>query len=121
MYSKAIVMEPDEFEAWLQKEADATPVGIASGDKLFAMKGCAGCHSIDGSQLVGPTFKGLGAAKALADGAKVTVDENYVRESIVALAAKVVAGYSADHAVLPGPALGRRGRQPYRLHQDLSE
>jgi cytochrome c oxidase subunit 2 len=94
MYSKTIVMPPDEFEDWLQAEADATPVGTASGDKLFAMKGCAGCHSIDGSRLVGPSLKGLyGRDENLEGGMTVKADDNYIRESILVPAAKIVAGY----------------------------
>lgn len=97
MYSKVIVMPPAEFDAWLQKEADATPVGTLPGDKLFAMKGCAGCHSIDGSKMVGPTLKGkFGTMETLEGGEQVKIDENYVRESILVPAAKIVAGYPAS-------------------------
>jgi cytochrome c oxidase subunit 2 len=43
---------------------------------------------------VGPTFKGVwGREESLASGDKVTVDENYVRESILNPLAKVVEGY----------------------------
>lgn len=58
------------------------------------MKGCAGCHSIDGSKGVGPTLKGkFGSMESLEGGAQVKVDENYVRESILVPTAKIVAGY----------------------------
>lgn len=32
---------------------------VAAGEKYYKTSQCAGCHSIDGSKLVGPTFKGL--------------------------------------------------------------
>jgi cytochrome c oxidase subunit 2 len=55
---------------------------------------CATCHSIDGSKMVGPSFKGLwGRKEKLADGSEVQVDEAYIKESIWKPAAKVVAGY----------------------------
>ena len=43
---------------------------------------------------VGPTLKGLlGSKVELADGSKVTADENYIRESIELPAAKMVKGF----------------------------
>ena len=55
---------------------------------------CATCHSIDGSRMVGPTFKGLwGSKHKLTDGSEVEVDAAYVKESIWKPAAKVVEGY----------------------------
>ena len=55
-----------------------------------------GCHSVDGSTLVGPTWLGLfGRTETLADGTTVVVDEAYLRESIVDPNAKVVAGFPA--------------------------
>ena len=43
---------------------------------------------------MGPSFQGtFGTEQALADGSKVKVDENYIRESILQPLAKVRAGY----------------------------
>lgn len=94
MYSRVEVMPQAEFDAWIQKEADSISEDGPSGEKLFALKGCAGCHSIDGSKLVGPTLKGkYGAMESLADGSQVKIDDDYIRESIMVPAAKIVAGY----------------------------
>lgn len=55
---------------------------------------CATCHSMDGSKLVGPSFKGLwGRKEKLSDGSEVAVDAAYIKESILAPQAKIVAGY----------------------------
>jgi cytochrome c oxidase subunit 2 len=55
---------------------------------------CATCHSIDGSKMVGPSFKGLwGRKEKLSDGSEVVVDEAYIKESIWKPAAKIVEGY----------------------------
>ena len=55
---------------------------------------CATCHSIDGSKLVGPSFKGIwGRKEKMADGSEVVVDAAYIKESILKPQAKIVAGY----------------------------
>jgi len=52
------------------------------------------CHSLDGSRLVGPSWKGLfGSERKLADGTTVKADENYLRESILQPMVKVVESY----------------------------
>ena len=70
----------------------STPEG--QGQALFAALTCNACHSINGTPMVGPTLQGvMGRAGELADGAKITVDEAYLSESIKEPMAKVVAGY----------------------------
>lgn len=65
------------------------------GKQLSQTKGCVACHSIDGKPGVGPSYKGrFGKEIELADGSKVLVDDNYVRESIENPNAKVVKGFS---------------------------
>jgi len=55
----------------------------ASGKALYASKTCSGCHSIDGTFVAGPSFKGLaGSKQTLADGTTVTADRAYIVESI---------------------------------------
>lgn len=67
------------------------------GKELYDNKGCKACHSTDGIKGQGPTWKGIwGKDEALANGASVRVDENYVRESILEPRAKTVAGFGAD-------------------------
>jgi cytochrome c oxidase subunit 2 len=67
---------------------------IDRGKELVAQNGCLGCHSIDGSKSVGPTWKGLyGSDRELEDGTTVKADEAYLRESIVNPNAKVVKGF----------------------------
>lgn len=63
------------------------------GKKLFKDKGCNACHSLDGSKLVGPSFKGIWGKTEKTSGGDVTVDLAYVTESIRAPMAKVVDGY----------------------------
>jgi cytochrome c oxidase subunit 2 len=87
----------DELNAWIKKYS-ARPGGESPesyGEKLYNRRGCSGCHSIDGSKRVGPSFKDLfGSQHGLVGGDKVTVSENYVRESIVYPKAKIADGYA---------------------------
>jgi cytochrome c2 len=60
-----------------------TLVDPAKGKTLFTSKNCAGCHSLDGSFITGPSLKGVaGTEVTLADGSKVTADDAYLLESI---------------------------------------
>lgn len=66
-----------------------------AGAQLAIANGCTGCHSINGSTLVGPTWQGLaGAQVQLDNGQTVTADAAYLRESILNPGAKVVKGFS---------------------------
>ena len=66
--------------------------------------GCGACHSTDGSTLVGPTWQGLyGTEEALDDGSTVTVNDDYIKESVQDPNAKVVSGFTAG---LMPPTLG---------------
>jgi cytochrome c oxidase subunit II len=86
------VMEPAAFQAWLSGAASGLSLA-AAGEKRFGELGCITCHRAD-SGARGPQLDGLfGRPVALASGQTVTADEGYVRESIVAPTAKVVAGY----------------------------
>ena len=68
---------------------------VEQGKQLTQSKGCIACHSVDGSKVLGPTFKGLyGSTVELSDGKSVSADENYLRESIEKPQAKIVKGFS---------------------------
>ncbi|MFC1729466.1 cytochrome c oxidase subunit II [candidate division KSB1 bacterium] len=90
------VASETEFNRWLEEQTafDETVPPEERGESLFRRKQCYTCHSTDGSPNQGPTFQKLfGKQERLTDGSSVTVDENYIRESILVPAAKVVAGY----------------------------
>jgi len=98
MLSDLRVVTQEEFDTWVvarQEEALAaanTPEG--RGETLVTQNGCQGCHSVDGSPGTGPTWRGIiGRQEELTDGSVVTVDEEYIRESIVNPQAKIVAGF----------------------------
>lgn len=70
-----------------------TEATVAAGEKLYKAKGCNACHSVDGSKIVGPTFKGLWGKTEKTSGGEVTVDLAYVSESILQPMAKITEGY----------------------------
>ncbi len=99
MMAKVIAHEPDEFDQWLADNSGSStkPEDLAPaewGEQLVQQNACASCHSVDGSEMTGPTWQGLFGHKAkMSDGSTVEVDETYLRESIVEPNAKVVEGY----------------------------
>lgn len=73
-------------------DPDADPVEV--GKSLYSSKGCIGCHTVDGSVVIGPSFKGLyGKDEVLEDGTTVHVDDAYLKESIQEPQAKIVKGF----------------------------
>ena len=97
MLGKVIVMSPQEYEKWEKGEEEKAVASLPPaelGKQLYTQRGCNACHSIDGSTLVGPTWKGLyGHEVVMQDGTKVTADENYIREAILEPQAKLVKGF----------------------------
>ncbi len=94
MIGQIVVMEPRDYEAWLVRGAAAQTV-VASGAELFSALACNTCHRAD-SAARAPQLQGIfGRQVQLADGSTVHADDNYLRESILDPAAKVVAGYQS--------------------------
>jgi cytochrome c oxidase subunit 2 len=96
MLAHVVVHPPGEFESWLEQASNflETMSPVDAGRKLFQVRGCMQCHSMDGSAKTGPTLLGIfGRTQKMADGSTITVDENYIRESILEPSARVVAGF----------------------------
>jgi cytochrome c oxidase subunit 2 len=91
MIGSVYVMEPQEYQAWLSGSGEGSLA--QSGQKLFEDLACNNCHKSDGTGRC-PNLTGLFGSKVqLTDGRVVTMDESYIRESILTPASKVVAGY----------------------------
>ena len=92
MIGEVVVMDPTEYQTWL---SGGGPEGSLAegGAKLFASLACNTCHRPD-AQGRGPVLEGLfGKTVTLQSGETTTVDEAYVRESILNPSAKVAAGF----------------------------
>lgn len=83
-------------QARVSRPRPPDPAGFAElGKHVYERQGCSACHSVDGERKLGPSFKGLfDRDESLQDGSVVRVNDDYVRESIVKPAAKLVAGYA---------------------------
>ncbi len=91
MRGRVIVMEPAEYAEWLAGGEEQPTV--TAGEELFTQHRCNTCH-YQGGQPRCPSLANLfGQPVRLADGTIVTVNEAYLRESILNPAAKIVAGY----------------------------
>ena len=92
MTGTVYAMSEEDYQAWLAGEtAGESPA--AAGQRLFASLGCASCHRM-GGQGRAPSLAGLfGAQEEIQGGGTVTVDEDYIRESILNPKAKIAAGY----------------------------
>jgi len=83
-----------------KSKADLTP--DARGKLIYQQKACIGCHSLDGTQVVGPSFKGIYGKKGeLSDGTPYAADDAYIKESILNPQAKVVKGYPVPSPMPP--------------------
>lgn len=95
MWARIIVLADADFRRWKadQAKTDGIPL-VTLGALLHKTKGCVSCHSVDGSKGTGPSWKGIwGASHRFKDGGSATVDENYVRESVLEPAKHIVEGY----------------------------
>jgi cytochrome c oxidase subunit 2 len=101
MLSKVVVTPEKEFDAWYAGEGEKGGLGLT----LMEARGCLGCHSMDGSKKIGPTFKGLyGSQVTVVTGGKeriITSDEEYLRKSILEPGSDIVKGYQNIMPALP--------------------
>jgi cytochrome c oxidase subunit 2 len=105
MESVVTVLSEADYTKWLDEQttlalvaeatADADPnPSSARGQKLYTQVGCSGCHSLDGSKGIGPTWKGLFDSQVgLSDGTVVAANDDYLFESIKFPLKKIVEGF----------------------------
>lgn len=102
MYNWVKIMPEDEFNAWYVDTTKKAEIAVdsptANGKRIMKNIGCFACHSIDGSKLVGPTFKGMYGSKQIVITGKnereITVDSVYIKTSIYDPNSDVVKGYN---------------------------
>jgi cytochrome c oxidase subunit 2 len=125
MLTKAVVVPEDAFRRWYFGDEDApaprpeeqparaaAPGAPGEHPALAILRGnnCLGCHSTDGSVMVGPTFRGLfGQRQEVIAGGRtrtVVVDEDQLRRSIRQPGLQRVKGYPPG--AMPAVPLGSR-------------
>lgn len=95
MLSVLKVVSMEDYQVYANStDENMTPLEL--GKKYYKGLGCSACHSIDGSDMIGPTWKGLyGKLREFSDGTSTIADENYIRESIIYPNKRIVKGYPA--------------------------
>ncbi|MAM99133.1 MAG: cytochrome c oxidase subunit II [Candidatus Marinimicrobia bacterium] len=96
MLGKVIVKSQEDYEDWVEKAnvIDESIPLVEVGETAYKKHACNTCHSIDGSSMIGPSFKGIWntMAEHVSTEDKL-VDENYIRESILYPQKHIVKGY----------------------------
>jgi cytochrome c oxidase subunit 2 len=113
MLSKVHVLPEEEFKEWYFSDENAPkplriePVAVPADEPGFAVlrsKNCLACHSVDGSEKVGVTFRGLFGKKeaVVADGkpGEAVVDEAYLATAIREPRTHQVKGYPPNMPML---------------------
>jgi cytochrome c oxidase subunit 2 len=112
MLTKVRALPEESFKGWYEEKAlevttsqsaesgkQAIPSAKSAGARLLQTKGCMACHSTDGSQMVGPTFKGVFGKQetVLVEGIEknIVANEEYLRRAILQPQLEVVKGYNA--------------------------
>jgi cytochrome c oxidase subunit 2 len=100
MIGRVIVMEPAEYQNWLDSHAEGSLA--LDGRKVFLKYRCLSCHSAD-ENARGPVLEDLygkvvhyhlpGESGRTQPPRTVIADESYIRESILYPGAKIVDGY----------------------------
>lgn len=102
MIGRLKVVSQQDFDAYMEVGQEERNLPLAKkGEKIFAVKACASCHSVDSpATKVGPSlFKRFGGETHLSDGTAVKFDENYIRESMMTPNAKIAKGF--PNGVMP--------------------
>jgi len=97
MLSTVEVIPETEYLAWLDRSD--VPEGEHPGLTIMKRNACISCHSLDGSKLIGPSFRGIyGRTEIVLEGdneVEITVDDDYIKQSMNEPNAQVVKGYAA--------------------------
>jgi cytochrome c oxidase subunit 2 len=129
MIGEVVVMTPDDYQRW----AGGSTSGMSlaqNGERLFTTLGCANCHSGD-SAARGPSLGAVyGSRLALANGGTVSVDEAFLRETILDPSSHAIAGYAqimptyrgqvSEDGIISLVEYIKGLKTDYRVHQTLT-
>lgn len=94
------VVTQAEYDSWIAQQVQAASAlvntaGPDAGKALVNKFGCLGCHTVDGTPKIGPSWFGLyGSTVKFSDGTSTTADDAYIKQSILEPASQVVSGFS---------------------------
>lgn len=110
MTARVEVLEHDEFEAAMTKRANILDELTIADYPAYFLKylypRCVSCHNLDETPKQGPGFgqthRLWGQSRVMDDGREVTVDENYIRKSMLNPQADVVANMTGKMVTFQG-------------------
>jgi cytochrome c oxidase subunit 2 len=103
MTGRIVVLNDADYQSWLAHQ-DVTGTLAAEGATVFRRLGCSGCHAA-ASVVRAPPLEGLyGRPVTLQNGAVVTADDKYIRDSILQPRAQITAGYGPQMPSYAGKA-----------------
>ncbi|MBL6962209.1 MAG: cytochrome c oxidase subunit II [Bacteroidetes bacterium] len=92
------VVSENEYIEWYNRDESASADAEHIGLQVIKKNACIACHSLDGSKIVGPSFKGLyGRSITVETDGKTRIllaDDEYIKRSIYEPNADVVEGYN---------------------------
>ena len=96
MLGKVRVLSQSDYERWVEEVnvIDESIPLVEVGKTAYKRYACNTCHSIDGTQETGPSFKGIWGSEVIHEvNDPVNLDENYIRESILYPQMNIVKGF----------------------------
>jgi cytochrome c oxidase subunit 2 len=93
MIGQIVVMTPEDYEAWISGSTSGTSLA-QNGERLFAALGCNTCHN-GSPNAHGPSLANvIGSRVQLSNGSYTSVDDAFVRDSILNPTMHQIAGYA---------------------------
>ena len=97
MLAKVVIVDSLEFKKWLADLKVTGNLPEHPGLVLIKANACSTCHSLDGSKVIGPSFKGLYGRKTIvltdAGEKEIEATDEYIKKSIVDPNSEVVKGF----------------------------
>jgi cytochrome c oxidase subunit 2 len=93
MIGEIVAMTPDDYQRWTAGSTSGASLA-QNGERLFASLGCASCHNGNANSH-GPSLAEVyGSKLQMANGSFVTVDDAFLRDTILNPTMHQVAGYA---------------------------
>jgi cytochrome c oxidase subunit 2 len=98
MLGKVVVLDSINYNKWYTEFIKSDPAAESPGLTLLKKNNCLSCHSLDGSKIIGPSFKGLYGSKrtVVTDKGEITEEgtDDYIRRSILDPNSEIVKGFN---------------------------
>ena len=98
MLAKVVIVDSLEFKKWLADLKVTANLPDHPGLVIIKANACITCHSLDGSKVIGPSFKGLYGRKTIvvtdAGEKEIEATDEYIKKSILDPNAEIVKGFN---------------------------